>query len=162
MTLATTMLDQLAVARRIIEDGQEIVPAWRIATPEGAYLILTRFDDKPGQREAALFAVSRFMVWKMATSFVLTGERWLGAEATRAEALLTVGVSYHERLAVMQRVVRGDAVSFSDVMWLAPHHVDDQYFAMLPSGRTEITAEEEVELARLFGKRGEFRAERVS
>ena len=44
MSLATTMLEQLAVARRIVEDGQEVIPAWRIGTPEGAYLILTRFD----------------------------------------------------------------------------------------------------------------------
>ena len=165
MSLATIMLDQLTVARRVIEDDHEIVPTWRIATPEGAFLILTRFDaDKPAQREQALFAISRFMVWKMATSFVLTGETWLGAEATRTgdEALLTVGVSYQERLAVMQRILRGDAVGFSEPIWLAPHHVDDQYFAMLPSGRTEIAAAEEVALQRMFGKRGEFCAERLS
>ena len=44
MSLATIMLDQLAVARRIVEDGKEMVPAWRITTPEGTFLILTRFD----------------------------------------------------------------------------------------------------------------------
>ena len=137
------------------------MPTWRIATPEGAFLILTRFDaDKPGQRDIALFAVSRFMTWKMAISFVLTGDTRLGASGD--EALLTVGVSYHERLAVMQRVRRGDADGFSDPMWLAPHHVDDRYFAMLPNGRTDITAAEEAELARLFGKHGVFRADRLN
>ena len=35
------MLDQLAIARRIVEDGDEVVPAWRIETPEGAFLVLT-------------------------------------------------------------------------------------------------------------------------
>ena len=71
------------------------------------------------------------MAWKTATSFVLTAETWLGAEKTRSgdEALLAVGVSRHERLALLQRIRRGDAVSFSEPMWLAPHHVDDQYFA---------------------------------
>jgi hypothetical protein len=36
-----------------------------------------------------------FMTWKMATSFVLTAETWLGAEETREgdEALLAIGVS---------------------------------------------------------------------
>jgi hypothetical protein len=35
------------------------------------------------------------MTWKMATSFVLTAETWLGAEETREgdEALLAIGVS---------------------------------------------------------------------
>jgi hypothetical protein len=28
MSLAAIMLDQLAAARRIVEDGQEVVPAW--------------------------------------------------------------------------------------------------------------------------------------
>lgn len=41
MSLATIMLAQLAVARRIIEDGQELVPAWRIQTPGGIFLLLT-------------------------------------------------------------------------------------------------------------------------
>ena len=131
MSLATIMLEQLAVARRIVEDGKEMTPAWRIETTEGPFLILTRFDtDKPEQRARALTLIGRFMAWKMATSFVLTAETWLGAEKTRSgdEALLAIGVSRHERLAVLQRIQRGDAVGFSEPMWLAPHHVDEQYF----------------------------------
>ena len=54
MSLATIMLEQLAAARRIVEDGHEMVPAWRIATAEGTFLILTRFDtDKDEQRKRA-------------------------------------------------------------------------------------------------------------
>jgi hypothetical protein len=45
------------------------------------------------------------MAWKMATSFVLTAETWLGADGE--DALLIIGVSHHERLAVLQRVKRG-------------------------------------------------------
>ena len=160
MSLATIMLDQLAVARRIVEDGERLVPAWRITTPEGTFLILTRFDtNKPQQREHAIRLISRFMAWKMATSFVLTAETWLGADGE--DAIFIIGVSLHERLAVLQRIKRGDDVSFSEPMWLARHHVDEQYFAMLPKGETEISAAEDAELARVFGKNGELRAERV-
>jgi hypothetical protein len=76
MSLATIMLEQLAVARRIVDDGEEMTPAWRIETTEGAFLILTRFDtDKPEQRERALFLIKRFRAWKMATGYVvLEGE----------------------------------------------------------------------------------------
>ena len=165
MSLATLMLEHLAAARRIVEDGHEVVPAWRISTTEGTFLILTRFDtDKIEQRNRALHLISRFMAWKMATGFVLTAETWLGAEVTRSgdEALLAVGVSRHERLAVLQRILRGDAIGFSEPMWLAPHHVDQQYLGMLPKGATEISAEEATELARIFGKNGELRAERLS
>ena len=48
------MLEQLPVARRIVSDGHEVVPTWRIETPHGAWLIFTRFDpDKPSQHHRA-------------------------------------------------------------------------------------------------------------
>ena len=161
MSLATIILDQLAVARRIVEDGEELVPAWRIITPDGTFLILTRFNaTKPAQREHAISLIRRFMAWKMATSFVLTEESWIGADGE--DAIFIIGVSLHERLAALQRIKRGDEVSFSDPMWLAKHHVDDRYAELLPRGETEITAEEAALLTRVFGKNGELPAERLS
>jgi hypothetical protein len=38
MSLAAIMLEQLAIARSIVEDGAEIIPAWRITTPKGHLL----------------------------------------------------------------------------------------------------------------------------
>jgi hypothetical protein len=165
MSLAAIMLEQLAFARSIVEDGAEVIPAWRITTPDGSYLILTRFDtDKQGQRERAPFLISKFMAWRMATSFVLTAETWLGSAVTRSsdEALLVVGISYHERLAVMQRLRRASVVTFAEVEWLTNEQVEEAYFKLLPTGRSEITAEEAHELAVIFGKDGELAAERLS
>lgn len=162
MSLADIMLDQLAIARRIIEDGDEVVPAWRIATPEGPFLVLTRFDeDKPEQRERALFLISRFMTWKLATGFVLTAETWLGPIAAH-EALLVVGVSHHERLAALQQIGTGSVPRFDALEWLDADLVDDVYWGLLPARRSEITLEEITELARLFGKDGEMAAELLS
>ena len=152
MSLATIMLEQLGVARRIIEDGQEVVPAWRIMTPDGTFLIITRSDTaNPEQREHVIALISRFMVWKMATSFVLTAETWVGAD----------GEARHERLAALQRIKRGDPITFSNPMWLAKHHVDDRYFEMLPREEMDISAEDAAELARIFGKNGELPAEKL-
>jgi hypothetical protein len=161
MSLATLMLEQLAVARRIVENGEHVVPAWRIETPDGIFLILTPFDaSKPEVQDHRIFLVSRFMAWKMATSFVFTAEPWLGADGE--DALHIIGVSPHERLAAIQRIKHGEDVSFSQPMWLARHHVEDRYVAMLPRGRSEITAEGAAMLARVFGKNGELPAERLS
>jgi hypothetical protein len=165
MSLVDIMLDQLAAAHHIVGDGHQVVPAWRITTPEGSYLIFTRFDhNKEGQRERALHLISRFMAWRMATSFVVTAEMWLGPGLRRsgADALLVVGVSRHERLAAMQRFKRTLVVTFAPVEWLTPDQVDETYFKILPSGRSEITAEEAHELAVIFGKDGELAAERLS
>lgn len=165
MSIPDIMLDQLATARRIVEDGAEVVPAWLITTPEGPFLVLTRFDpDKPEQRERVLFLITRFMTWKMATSFVLTAETWVGPVISRSgqEALLAVGVSRHERRAAMQKIVREEPVNFGPVVWLAPEQVDDTYFSLLPAKASEITIEEIAELSAVFGEGGELQAERLS
>ena len=141
------------------------MPAWRISTPEGAFLVLTGFDtDKQEQRDHALFLISRFMTWKMATSFVVCAETWLGAEITRAgkEAVLCVGVSRAERLGVLQRIHRGDSVHFGPHEWLDEEQIDDLYFTLLPVGESEITAEEANELTAIFGEDGELAAQRLS
>jgi len=59
MSLVDIMLEQLATARRIVEDGHEVVPAWRISTPEGSYLVLTRFDTDNRNSESERSCSSR-------------------------------------------------------------------------------------------------------
>ena len=138
MSLVDIMIEQIGTARTIVEDGAEIIPVWRITTPEGSYLVFTRFDhNKSGQQKRAVHLISRFMTWKMATSFVLTVETWLGPEITRSgdEALLVVGVSHHERLGLMQRITGRDPVSFGTIEWLTPDQVDEAYFKILPERR---------------------------
>lgn len=164
MSLATIMLQQLAIARQVMKGGYEMVPAWRIEASEGAFLVRTRFDpDQPGQPERALFLIGRFLVWKKATSYVLTAVTWLGPEVMRTgeEALLTIGASRHVRLAVMQGIRRGDAVGFREAEWLQPSQLDLAYFKMLPTRATEVSATEAAELTRIFGKNGELPASRV-
>jgi hypothetical protein len=164
MSLVDLMLDQLATARRIVEDGAEVVPAWLITTPEGWYLILTRFDhNKEGQIERALHLITRFMTWKLATSFVMAAEFWLGSEVTPSgeEALIVVGVSRHERRAALQKIRRSIPVGFGSVEWFEPDQVDQTLFNLLPEKASEITFEEIAELSAVFGEGGEMQAERL-
>lgn len=167
MSLVDIMIDQIATARILVEDGDEVIPAWRISTPEGAFLVLTSFDqDKPEQRERALLLVSRFMTWKMATSFVLTVQTWLKSalafEDVSEEALLVIGVSHHERLGLVQRLRRPDPIVLGMPEWLMPDQIDEAYVQLLPSGASEISAEEIAELAVIFGEGGEMAAQLLS
>ena len=107
-----------------------------------------------------VFSDQPVLVWKMATSFVFTAEPWLGADGE--DALHIVGVSRHERLAVVQRIKHDEDLSFSQPTWLARHQVEDRYVATLPRRQTEITPEEAAMLARVFGKNGELPAQRLS
>ena len=113
--LRDLMLADLERGLAITRDGHEVVPAWRVLAPDGDFVILTQFDpDKPQRRERAFALVPRFMAWKLATGYVLTAETWLGPERTRSgeEAVLTIGVSHHERMAVIRRIRRTPALSF--------------------------------------------------
>jgi hypothetical protein len=165
MSLVDIMINQASTTRGIIEDGGEVVPVWRIATPEGSYLIFTRFDqDQPEQRRRALLLISRFMAWKLATSFVLATETVLGAAETKAgeEAILIIGVSRNERLGLVQRIEERDPFRPGVPEWLQPDQIDEAYFDLLPGKTSEMTAEEIAELTAIFGDGGEMPAERLS
>ena len=165
MSLRELMLEELAGGLRIIRDGHELVPVWHIVTPEGQFAILTRFDpDKPDQREHMLTFIPRFLAWKLATAFVLTAETWLGPGRTRSgeEAIATIGVSHRERLGVIRRIRRKPGLVFMPPEWIRPESLDETYFRLLPSGASEVTAEEAEMLAAMFGENGELPARRLS
>jgi hypothetical protein len=159
------MLADLERGLEIVRGGHSVVPAWRVLAPDGDFIILTQFDsDKPGQRERAFALVPRFMAWKLATGFVLTAETWLGPERTRSgeEAVLTIGVSRHDRMAVMRRIRHTPALSFGPPEWLPADALDETYFRLLPSGQSAVTAEEAAMLAAVFGDDGELPARPAS
>jgi hypothetical protein len=90
----------------------------------------------------------------------LTAETWLGPERTRSgeEAVLTIGVSHHERMAVIRRIRRTPALSFGPPEWLPADALDDAYFRLLPSGQSTVTPEEAAALAAVFAEDGELPA----
>jgi hypothetical protein len=165
MLLRELMLEELARCLRIIRDGHEIVPAWRIITPEGHFMILTRFDpDKPDQRERMLALIPRLMAWKMATAFVLTAETWLGPERTRSgeEAVLAIGMSRIERLGVIRRIRRTPGPVFMAPEWLRADAIDEGYYRLLPVEQSTVTTEEASMLAAVFGEDSDLPARRLS
>ena len=133
------MLADLESGLAIVRDGHELIPAWRILTPDGDFLILTRFDpDQPDQRKRMLALVPRFMAWKLATAFVLTAKTWLGPQRTRSgeEAVLTIGVSHHERLGVIRRIRRTPSIAFTPPNGSAPTPSMSTIFGSCPSDKT--------------------------
>lgn len=164
MSLRALMLAELERGLATAREGYEVMPAWRILTPEGTYRIWTRFDpDRPQQRDRMLALVPRFMAWKMAAAFVLTAETWLGPERTRSgeEAVLAIGVSRCERLGVIRRIRRTPALNFSSAEWLAADAIDETYFRLSPAGVSRTMAEETAMLAAIFAENGEIPARRM-
>jgi hypothetical protein len=163
--LRDMMVADLERGLEIVRDGHEVVPTWRVLAPDGDFLIRTKFDtDKPEQRERTFALVPRFMAWRLATAFVLTAETWLGPERTRSgeEAVLTIGVSHHKRMAVIRRIHRTPALSFGPPEWLPADALDETYFRLLPSGQSTVTPEEAAMLATIFAEDGELPARPAS
>ena len=153
LSLATIMLEQLAGARRVIEDGHEMVPAWRIATGEGNFVIFTRFDnDKDEQRGRAQFVPASCL--KKAVARDANFSPGVGV-------LFCVGlrrVSRHERLAVLQRIQRGDSAN------PCGSHRITSTISSSPCCRRVLrnSLPRKLTSSRVFGKNGELRAERSS
>ena len=103
------------------------------------------------------------MTWRLATSFVLTAEMRLSiTEGSGEDAILAVGVSRQERAGLVQRIRRRDPLSLTSPEWLTAEQIDEKYSCLLPSRKSEITADEIAELASIFGEDGEMAAERLS
>jgi hypothetical protein len=63
MDLRSLLLKQLNTAERIVTDGHEVIPAWRIATPSADWVILSRFDHaEPNRQDWVLHQMRRFNV----------------------------------------------------------------------------------------------------
>jgi hypothetical protein len=161
--MKAALLEHLAACERIVRDGDELVPAWRVITAEGNYLIFTRFDhEKPGQAEHVMHMMRRFMVWRKAFGFILGIEVWLGGQKTRQgeEAIFVLGLSHETPAAAVMRRLRRQAavVELGAEEWVPAEQIDPTFFDVLP-GRVEVLADGEAEeLARIFGENGELSA----
>lgn len=174
MDLADALTDQLAAARRVVTSGSVVIPAWRIGTPDGQYLILTQYDEtKPEQLERGLYLIGRFMAWKLATWFVHTGEGTHRDERGREhEHIIGAGISRAQVIGARQRITRtsrSSALSEHTAVEFGPlepfqgrEAVDPLLLALLPSGQSSVDEKEARLLASLFREDGEMPAHRLN
>lgn len=173
MDLADALTEQLAAARRVVTSGSVVIPAWRIGTPDGEYLILTQYDEtEPEQIQRGLYLIGRFMAWKLATSFVHTAEGTHRDERGREhEHIVGAGISRAQVIGARQRIMRtansrawgSTAVEFGHLEpFQGRDAVDPLLLALLPSGQSSVDEKEARLLASLFGEDGEMPAHRLN
>ncbi len=162
--MKTMMLEELACSVAIVRSAEEVIPRWRIATPEGEFVVFTRFADDDDQRAYALWFISRFMIWKMALGFVMTGETWLTADrgATAAEAVVTIGVPRDEASGALCQITRQPFLSVGELEWLSEAQIDPAYRRLLPANEMQLTTDELATIVAAFGEGGDFPARRLS
>lgn len=146
--------DLRRAARLIIEVRDEIDLQLRIATPEGDHHLPLTLPDDPAERARMLSLVGRLMAVKQAVAFVLA------AELAEPDGVHAIGVGPREIAACIARIRRHPrpwtTASFGPVEWLDRDAVDPAIMALLPRGRTAVSAAELAELRTWFGPAGRF------
>jgi hypothetical protein len=162
MDLRTILMKQIGVTRRIVMDGHEAIPAWRIRTPRTDWVILSRFDQTdPARQEWVLHNIRRFMAWTFAQSFVVTGV--VGSAPTALmrgdqESVLGIACSRSECFVTRQAIRRGFSISFGRSVQIEAGAIDTAYWNLLPAQQETIVGEEAERLNAIFGIDGELSA----
>jgi hypothetical protein len=135
-----------------IRDEGGIDPQFRITTAdEGDLAVAMTLSPNLRERADQMHMLKLFMAWKSAHAFVMT------AELHNPDALLSVGVSHKETLAVMCEICR-DPLGFGQGKWLGPDAVGNDVLSLLPRGAMSINKSQIEEINRFFGPTGLFPA----
>lgn len=123
------LAEDFQISARVLAQGEEVVPRFRIFTSEGEFLILVQMLDDPADRERRMGLVAGFMAWKMATAFVVSGE------TITPDAVFSVYVTREIAFGQMRLVDRrSKTLGRGNV--LLDHDCDPTYRLMLPSEQT--------------------------
>jgi hypothetical protein len=129
------ILDELAVSRRIVSEGHEVVPRFVIFAPGGPYGVMVQLPDDEAGRAKQLQAARSFMIWKAASGFTLANE------LIKPDAISVVAVTRSEVAGALQRIQRPPA-RFDDPEWFGGENVGQDVIALLPPRQLTITLEE--------------------
>jgi len=161
--MRTLLSDEINRSIAIVRSGEEVIPRWRIITPNGDFKLMTRFTETVANRERITRLLAGFMAWKLASGYVMAGESWLGpAGARNDEALVAIGVTRSSALGAMRRIYRKPGLAFGELEWLEESAVDPSYRNLLPSAGSAIDAETMRDLETAFGAGGEFEIDTIN
>jgi hypothetical protein len=153
------MLDQeMALSESIVAKGVDVVPRFRIVTPEGEYQVLVQMRDDPLDRLARLKLVAAFMAWKFASGFVVSGEH------TEPAGIFSFAVSASSVEGVFRSIER-DAdgkLIVGQPIKLDQAQCDPEFVLMLPDAAAAIDAETLALVEKVFGLGGELEARPVN
>ena len=148
-----TIVDELRFSVGIVLSREEVVPRFRVISPEGDWTVFVPLPDDIGERQRRMQLLHGFMAWKSATAFVMSSELLV------PDVVISAAVDRNDVLVGARPIVR-KPLSVGPVQWLPKESVGDEIVALLPHGRVVLDAETEATLVRAFGDGGEFEARR--
>ena len=153
-TFREIVLADLYRGQRLVEKVHPypIDPQFRMATPEGDWVIAITLPDGASQRAWRLALVSDFMTWKVAAAFTLV------SELTTPDSVYAAGVSRTERHGCLSLITRKPALDFGSVEWMDARSIGVEIPALLPPLARKIGPERIRTLRQWFGASGHFAA----
>jgi hypothetical protein len=141
--------------RLIARIRDEIDPQIRVATPEGDIAIAMTLSQDMEERAYQMRVFSSFLAWKTAPAFTMT------SELHEPDAIVSIGVSHKETLAVLSTISRKPLLRFGEPQWLSREQIGDDVPGLLPRGAIELSKTQIAEIDRFFGPTGLFPAVKI-
>ncbi len=126
---------ELARSREIIVGGAELVPRFRITTPEERVTIFVQLPDDILARNTRMQLVADFMMVRMATAFVFA------TEIIEPDAPVAFGISRDGSAAGLQAITRSP-LSFGPTAWLEQDQIGEDLPSLLPDKFSTVTPEQ--------------------
>ncbi len=156
--LRRKLREEIELSEAIVAMGADVVPRFRVLTPDGEYQILVQMkEDDQADRLARLKLVAGYMAWKLASGFVVSGE------TIEPAGIFSFAISA-ETVEGVFTTIEHDAdgqLVIGEPQHLTHEQCDPVFALMMPGPRAEIDAETMARLKELFGAGGEMEARPV-
>src|SRR5450631_3913429 len=116
MMLRSLILEELAVSQRVVREGHEVVPRFRVLAPDGEHTVMVQLPDDLEARMERMRVVRTFMIWKAATGFVHC------SELIEPDAISACAVTRDDVTGGLQRI-RRKPLGFEEVEWFGRESV---------------------------------------
>ena len=123
--LRSHIIEELAFSQRIIRDGHEVVPRFRVIAPDGQHTVMVQMPDDLAARTERLHVVRAFMIWKAATGYVHS------SEVIDPDAIAAFAITGTDVTGGLQRIGR-QPLSFGEVEWFGRESIDEAWLQLLP------------------------------
>ena len=123
--LRALILEELAFSQRVVREGHEVVPRFRILAPDGEHTVMVQLPDDLSERVERMRVVRAFMIWKAATGFVHS------SELITPDAITACAVTREDVTGGLQRI-RRKPLGFEEVEWFGRESIGDDVLQLLP------------------------------
>ena len=147
---------------KIIKGGEEITPRFRVFAHDGDYVVFNPLPEDITIRHARMDLVRRYMVWKQATGFIVSGESIEPDAVTALAVWRDAGSNKTRAQGLFQMITRNGPhkPTFTPEQQAGEEMAGDM-LALLPKFEERLSQDELIELENLMGEDGAFVVEQL-